>query len=111
VGLRTPADAGASQSGEAGGMVKERRRSRLVEAIRIPATWAGETVFVFAAIVFGLIAAGALIGLNPLTSPVVMAVLVVILVVFVGRGRWYRRHREEFERSNVSRERRERRGF
>ena len=92
-------------------MMKERDRTSLMEAIRTPATWFGETVFVFAAISLGLIAVGALIGLNPLTSPAISVALALIAAIFFGRNRWYRRHREEIERSGVSRARRERRGF
>jgi hypothetical protein len=92
-------------------MLKNRDSSHLRDDVRIGATWVGEALFVLAAIVFGLMVVGALIGLNPLSTPVTIAALIVIPVIFLGRARWYRRHRDEIERSGVPHARRERRGF
>ena len=92
-------------------MAQQGRKGKFVESLRIPATWVGETIFVFAGILFGLMVVGALIGLNPLSTPVTLTALVVIPLVFYGRSRWYRRHRDEIERSGVPHHRRERRGF
>jgi hypothetical protein len=92
-------------------MARERSRTSLAERIRTPATWAGEAIFIVAVIVLGLIMAGALIGLNPLSSPIVIVALLVIAVIVIGRTRWYRRNREEIQRGGAEHARRERRGF
>jgi len=92
-------------------MPNERSTDRFIDRFRTPATWVGETIFVLAGIALGLMVVGALIGLNPLSTPVTLTALVVIPLIFYGRSRWYHRHRDEIERSGVPHHRRERRGF